>query len=433
MRISDSGRLYGGEREIALVVHLRQRAGEQHLSVKIGVLRAPDRIVIERLDRLLPLIERLAHAPLDMVGGNLQAALLERRAHAVDAQEMGDVGDPLRVVDQVLERLEVDLQLEPLEPGDDDAADLVGRHRGHVDLHQRPLDRLVLANEFVDGVGHADDQDRRVDRVIGERLDRVRHGRDRLGAPDPVEFVEDHDQGRGARQLLQRPPHPVGRLRIEVGAGRRRGRKRVAHGAEADVRLPPRRLDVLERLGPQRGVAVRNVAVRSRHDEGLALGEKGGNHVGERRLARPALAVQDRMAAALGHRVDDLEDLILPAGEEIALVDRGSGREHGPGLIDQGVVIRFHAALKANAQRFPSGGVRKRPHERGAKMRLPGNSVKPAPPADRPSGLRIRPRRVPLMARTRTENCQPWNFGGPLSQPKGKAIAVKRAGRQNDR
>ena len=36
------------------------------------------------------------------------------------------------------------------------------------------------------------------------------------------------------------------------------------------------------------------------------------------------------MAAALGHRVDDLEDLILPAGEEIALVDGGPGREQVP-------------------------------------------------------------------------------------------------------
>jgi len=69
-------------------------------------------------------------------------------------------------MNEVLAGLEVDLHPEPIEPGHDDAPDLVVRHGGHVDLDQRPLDRLVLPDQFVDGVGDPDDQDRGVDGVI---------------------------------------------------------------------------------------------------------------------------------------------------------------------------------------------------------------------------------------------------------------------------
>ncbi len=184
--------------------------------------------------------------------------------------------------------------------------------------------RISSSTEF----GHADDQHGGVDRMVGQRLDGVRHHGDRFRAADPIEFVEDDDQRPGDRQRLKRSPDAVGRVRIEGGIRGGRRRQRGPQSAEADARLTLGGLDVLERLGPERGIGVGNVAVRPRHDEGLPSRQERGDHVGERGLSRPPLAIEDRMTAALGHSVDDLQDLLFSAGEQFSFVDRRSRSEH---------------------------------------------------------------------------------------------------------
>ena len=56
----------------------------------------------------------------------------------------------------------------------------------------------------------------RVDGVVGQSLDRVRHSGDDFGVRYPIEFIENDDQRRQRRLVLERAPHPVGRQRVSA-------------------------------------------------------------------------------------------------------------------------------------------------------------------------------------------------------------------------
>src|SRR6185295_209594 len=63
------------------------------------------------------------------------------------------------------------------------------------DLNQGALDRAVLTDQLADAVSDADQDDRRRDDTVGERLDRVGEQRTPLGVPEAVELVdEDRDR-----------------------------------------------------------------------------------------------------------------------------------------------------------------------------------------------------------------------------------------------
>lgn len=286
------------------------------------------------------------------------------------AEQVRVVRQPLRERGDAGHGRPADRQLRRVHPAPDDLRELVAAHARHMDLHERALDRAVLADQLVDVVGDADQHDRRADELVGEDLDRVGEERARGVVGEPVELVDEDGD-------LAVPRHR--RERLADGVRRHRSRRQQSAGGLGRLRLGRREADsarrapqhdLVERLPPHAAEVVARVAGRAR-DEQARVADHLRRHVGERRLADPALAIDDRVLAGLADGGEELGDLLDASGEEVAPVGRRGGAE---GLAEQADPLErlrsFELATRgahgAHTTPHPETRTAPAPHEAGA-------------------------------------------------------------------
>jgi hypothetical protein len=120
----------------------------------------------------------------------------------------------LRDLRDQVETFRFDVHGQELQPAPDDVLEFRRRHAWHVDVHERPIDRTMFRQKLVEAVRDPDDDERRRDRLIRQRLDRVGEETCDVRISHRVELVDQDDALSLDRNLLQHPTDIVRRQHV---------------------------------------------------------------------------------------------------------------------------------------------------------------------------------------------------------------------------
>ena len=153
-------------------------------------------------DALLGAIERSLDRGVHVPRLDFGSTCGERRLAGELRQQMRVVGQPLREPGNAVDGGLLDRHLCCVDPLGRDLGQLLARHPRHANLNQGSLDRAMLADELVDVVCDADEDERRSDDAVGERLDRLREESPVVVIHDAVELVDKDRQRALSGQAL---------------------------------------------------------------------------------------------------------------------------------------------------------------------------------------------------------------------------------------